>query len=65
MFRLADQHVDTIMPGYTHLQRAHLVRTSYYDLLLDVRKRQGRFMDSLKRIDICPLGAAALSGTTL
>ena len=63
--QLADQHVDTIMPGYTHLQRTtHLVRTSYYDLLWMLERDKGRFMDSLKRIDISPLGAAALSGTT-
>ena len=64
--QLADQHVDTIMPGYTHLQRAqpisfaHHIMTYFWMLERD----KGRFMDSLKRIDISPLGAAALSGTT-
>lgn len=64
--QLADQHVYTIMPGYTHLQRAqpisfaHHIMTYFWMLERD----KGRFMDSLKRIDISPLGAAALSGTT-
>ncbi|AVQ36685.1 argininosuccinate lyase [Staphylococcus kloosii] len=63
---VAEQHVDTIMPGYTHLQRAqpislaHHLLTYYWMLERD----KGRFHDSLKRIDISPLGAAALSGTT-
>ena len=64
--QLTDQHVDTIMPGYTHLQRAqpisfaHHIMTYFWMLERD----KGRFVDSLKRIDISPLGAAALSGTT-
>lgn len=63
---IAEQHVDTIMPGYTHLQRAqpisfaHHILTYYWMLNRD----KSRFEDSLKRIDISPLGAAALSGTT-
>lgn len=63
---LADEYVDTIMPGYTHLQRAqpisfaHHIMTYFWMLERD----KGRFQDALKRIDISPLGAAALSGTT-
>ena len=63
---IAEQHVNTIMPGYTHLQRAqpisfaHHILTYYWMLDRD----KSRFQDSLKRIDISPLGAAALSGTT-
>ncbi|MCP6652272.1 lyase family protein, partial [Klebsiella pneumoniae] len=63
---LADKHVDTIMPGYTHLQRAqpisfaHHVMTYFWMLERD----KARINDALKRIDINPLGAAALSGTT-
>ena len=54
------------MPGYTHLQRAqpisfaHHIMTYFWMLERD----KSRFNDSLKRIDISPLGAAALSGTT-
>lgn len=63
---VAEEHIDTIMPGYTHLQRAqpisfaHHILTYYWMLSRD----KSRFEDSLKRIDISPLGAAALSGTT-
>ena len=63
---LAKSHVETIMPGYTHLQRAqpisfaHHIMTYFWMLERDYT----RFTDSLKRIDISPLGAAALSGTT-
>lgn len=66
IINLADNHVDTIMPGYTHLQRAqpisfaHHIMTYFWMLERD----KGRFQDALKRIDISPLGAAALSGTT-
>ncbi|PHK49880.1 argininosuccinate lyase [Staphylococcus edaphicus] len=62
----AEAHVNTIMPGYTHLQRAqpisfaHHILTYYWMLDRD----KSRFKDSLKRIDVSPLGAAALSGTT-
>ena len=63
---LAKSHVETIMPGYTHLQRAqpisfaHHIMTYFWMLERDYT----RFADSLKRIDISPLGAAALSCTT-
>ncbi|MBP1047881.1 argininosuccinate lyase [Enterococcus sp. BWM-S5] len=62
----AEKHVETIMPGYTHLQHAqpisfahHLM--AYYGMLT---RDQERFSESLKRIDISPLGCAALAGTT-
>jgi argininosuccinate lyase len=63
---MADQHVDVMMPGYTHLQRAQPVLFShhlmaYYEMFSrDTR----RFEDGLKRINVMPLGAAALAGTT-
>ncbi|MBO1199506.1 argininosuccinate lyase [Staphylococcus simiae] len=66
IYTIAAKHINTIMPGYTHLQRAqpvsfaHHIMTYFWMLQRD---RQ-RFNDSLKRIDINPLGAAALSGTT-
>jgi len=63
---LAEKNLDVIMPGYTHLQRAQPVLLShhlmaYYEMFL--RDAQ-RFNDSLKRINIMPLGSAALAGTT-
>lgn len=62
----AEQHVETIAPGYTHLQRAqpisfahHLL--AYYWML---ERDKERLTDSQKRINISPLGAGALAGTT-
>lgn len=62
----AEKHVETIMPGYTHLQHAqpisfgqHLM--AYYGMLT---RDQERFTESIKRVDISPLGCAALAGTT-
>ncbi|MCG8683610.1 MAG: argininosuccinate lyase [Desulfobacterales bacterium] len=63
---LAANHTKTIMPGYTHLQRAqpvlfahHLM--AYYEMF---KRDIERLEDSLKRVDVMPLGAAALAGTT-
>ncbi|CAM4082958.1 argininosuccinate lyase [Listeria booriae] len=62
----AEQHVETIMPGYTHLQHAqpisfahHLL--AYYGMF---SRDLERLTESMKRIDISPLGCAALAGTT-
>ncbi len=62
----AEEYKDTIMPGYTHLQRAQPITFGHHlmayamMLLRDVE----RFTDTLKRIDICPIGCCALAGTT-
>lgn len=63
---LAKSHVETIMPGYTHLQRAQPISFAYHIMTYFwmLERDYTRFADSLKRIDISPLGAAALSGTT-
>lgn len=63
---LAEKHLSTVMPGYTHLQRAQPVLLAhhlmaYYEMFL---RDWERFQDALKRIDVMPLGAAALAGTT-
>lgn len=62
----ADQHVETIAPGYTHLQRAQPISFAHhlmaYFWMLERDKE--RLSESLKRIDISPLGAGALAGTT-
>ncbi|HTN71571.1 MAG TPA: argininosuccinate lyase [Methylomirabilota bacterium] len=64
--RAAKRHIDVIMPGYTHLQRAQPVLFSHHLLahfdMFD-RDRQ-RLADGLKRIAILPLGSGALAGTT-
>jgi argininosuccinate lyase len=63
---LAKQNLDVILPGYTHLQRAQPVlfahhMMAYYEMF--TRDFQ-RFSDGMKRIDVNPLGSAALAGTT-
>jgi argininosuccinate lyase len=67
MLDVAEQHVETVMPGYTHLQRAQPVSLAHHLLayveMLD-RDRQ-RFGQALERTDVMPLGAGALAGTTL
>lgn len=63
---LAEQHADTIMPGFTHLQVAqpitfghHLM--AWFEML---RRDRERLDDCAKRINVMPLGAAALAGTS-
>lgn len=62
----AEQHVETIAPGYTHLQRAQPISFAHhlmaYFWMLERDKQ--RFTESVKRIDILPLGAGAMAGTT-
>ena len=63
---LAEQHQDTVMPGYTHLQRAQPVTLAFH-LMAYVqmfRRDQERLADCLKRTDSLPLGSGALAGTT-
>ncbi|MCD4678516.1 MAG: argininosuccinate lyase [Desulfobacula sp.] len=66
LVKMAQNHLDVIMPGYTHLQRAQPVLFShhlmaYYEMF---KRDIERFEDCFKRIDVMPLGAAALAGTT-
>ncbi len=60
----ASEHVDTILPGYTHLQRAQPVRLAHHLLAYFwmFQRDIDRLTDSLKRINVCPLGAGALAG---
>lgn len=66
LVKLAQTHLDVIMPGYTHLQRAQPVLFSHHMMAYyEMFKRDiERFKDGLKRIDVMPLGTAALAGTT-
>jgi len=64
--QIAEDNLTVILPGYTHLQRAQPVLFShhmmaYFEMFL--RDTQ-RFKDGLKRINVNPLGSAALAGTT-
>ncbi|GGN93108.1 argininosuccinate lyase [Saccharibacillus kuerlensis] len=62
----AKQHTATILPGYTHLQRAQPILFAHHLLAyVSMFQRDAeRLMDSYKRINILPLGAGALAGTT-
>jgi argininosuccinate lyase len=63
---LAEQEADTIMPGFTHLQTAQPVTFGHHLLAwFEMLSRDyERFADCRKRVNIMPLGAAALAGTT-
>lgn len=63
---MAEANVETIMPGYTHLQHAQPISYAHYLLAyFDMFQRDiERFEFNMKHTDILPLGAAALAGTT-
>jgi argininosuccinate lyase len=63
----AREHVDTVLPGYTHLQRAQPVRLAHHWLAFDamLARDGGRFRDLAGRLRHSPLGAGAIAGTTL
>ncbi len=63
----ADRDVDVILPGYTHLQRAQPVMAGHYWLAYceKLQRDRERLLDCRKRVNILPLGAAALAGTAL
>ena len=62
----AKEHTDTVMPGYTHLQRAQPTTFGHYMMAYaNMFKRDvTRLEDCLERLDECPLGAGALATTT-
>lgn len=63
---LANAHTGTVMPGYTHLQKAQPVTFAHHVLAyFEMLKRDyGRLCDCFLRTDVCPLGSGALAGTT-
>jgi len=66
ILKKAELNINTILPGLTHLQPAQIVSFShhlmaYYEML---KRDKLRFLESYKNINECPLGAAALAGTT-
>jgi len=63
---LASEHIETWMPGYTHLQKAQPITLAHH-LLAYVQmflRDLGRLNDTRKRLNISPLGSGALAGTT-
>ncbi|HDK41292.1 MAG TPA: argininosuccinate lyase, partial [Nitrospirae bacterium] len=67
LVKLAEKHIDIIIPGYTHLQRAQPVLLSHHLMAyFEMFARDAdRFEDCLKRVNVLPLGSCALAGTTL
>lgn len=66
LLSIAGKHINTLIPGYTHLQRAQPLLLAHYLLayIEMLQRDKERLKDSLKRINILPLGASALAGTT-
>ena len=65
LYAIAAEHVDTVAPAYTHLQPAQPIRLAhwflaYYEMF---DRDAGRLVDARKRVNIMPLGSAALAGT--
>ncbi|PLS68581.1 MAG: argininosuccinate lyase [Cyanobacteria bacterium M5B4] len=66
LLTVAENHLDTLIPGYTHLQRAQPVSLAHHLLAyfeMAIRDQQ-RLQEVYQRVNLCPLGAGALAGTT-
>ena len=63
---LMKEHIDTFMPGFTHLQKAQPITLAHhFGAYMEMFKRDyGRLCDIYERMNYCPLGAGALAGTT-
>ena len=66
ILRLMEEHLQTYMPGFTHLQKAQPVTLAHHlGAYFEMFKRDRlRLADIYKRMNYCPLGAGALAGTT-
>ena len=64
--RLMEEHVQTVMPGFTHLQKAQPITLAHHlGAYFEMFKRdRGRLSDIYERMNYCPLGSGALAGTT-
>src|SRR5262249_51859717 len=67
LLQSAERQRDIVLPGYTHLQRAQPVLAAHYFLayMEKYQRDRERLTDCRRRVNILPLGAAALSGTSL
>ncbi len=66
ILKIAEENLDTIMPGYTHLQKAQPITfahhiMAYYEMF---SRDKSRLVDWKKRMNVMPLGSGALAGTT-
>ncbi|WP_026486241.1 argininosuccinate lyase [Caldanaerobius polysaccharolyticus] len=66
LLNIAEDNVDTLMPGYTHLQRAQPVTLAHHLVAYCCMflRDMGRLEDCVKRMNVSPLGSGALAGTT-
>ena len=66
LLKIMEEHVDTIMPGFTHLQKAQPVTLAHHmGAYFEMFKRDRlRLRDIYRRMNYCPLGSGALAGTT-
>jgi argininosuccinate lyase len=66
LLQLAEEHTETVMPGYTHLQRAQALTFGHHLLAyyFKLKRDYERFGDALKRINVSPLGSGALAGSS-
>ena len=66
LLKQAAQHKETVMPGYTHLQRAQPITFAQHLLAYGsmLARDVTRLEDCAKRMNVCPLGSGALAGTT-
>ena len=62
----AEENTNTIMPGYTHLQRAQPITFAHHIMAYAAMlcRDLGRLEDAARRMNVCPLGSGALAGTT-
>ena len=66
LISLAGQQADTILPGYTHMQSAQPVTLGHHILAWNemLQRDYQRFRECRQRLNVCPLGSAALAGTS-
>ena len=63
---VAERHIDTILPGYTHLQRAQPISFAQHLLAYCAmfQRDEERISDAVRRMNVSPIGSCALAGTT-
>lgn len=66
ILKKAFKHIDDILPGYTHLQRAQPVRLAHHLLswFFMLKRDFDRFVSAYKKMDFCPLGSGAIAGNS-
>ncbi len=66
ILEMASNHTETVMVGYTHLQHAQPTTFAHHIMAYanEVRRDFERIEDAKKRVDMCPLGSAAMTGTS-